>query len=201
LNLLLIIEIPLNMDYSEFSKDLLTLYQKMSEAFSGFQKKIDLPCLSGCGQCCLNPEVEASVYEMIPMAFEIIAENKFDEVLGQLNQGPTSCIIYQSHSPDGSKGQCGRYHSRPSLCREFGASGFTNKYGSPELSLCKLIKHQYPDKYKETVIDQEAPQMKEWTYQLMSLHPDLVKERYPINQALRYALEKILFWMTYQNKA
>jgi uncharacterized protein len=190
------------MNFYELEENLLSLFAEMGSTFSEFQKEMELPCLSGCGKCCLNPEVEASVYEMIPMALEIIRENRADEYLDLLEKNlENACVIYQKNSPDGSLGQCGRYKTRPTLCREFGVSGHIKKDGSTELSICKLIKAQNPDYHQKNFADKKTPVMSEWTYRLMSLHPELLKERKTINLALKEALEKVLFWMNYETQA
>jgi len=53
----------------------------MGEEFSQFQKSSGLKCLEGCGRCCANPDIEASVLEMIPLALKIHDDGKTQEWL------------------------------------------------------------------------------------------------------------------------
>lgn len=181
-----------------FANRLTDYYQEMGQAFSQYQASQHLPCLSGCGSCCLNPEVEASVYEMIPMALHFYTENRAEAFLGQLQESTAeSCALYHRDTPDGEKGHCSEYHHRPTLCREFGVSGFAKKDGTPTLSVCKKIKAAHPDEFEKANRSIDAkliPMMAEWTMKLMQLRPELIQERKPINQALREALEKVLLY-------
>lgn len=176
----------------------------MSSAFSDYQKKSDLHCLSGCGKCCTNPDIEASPLEMIPLALKILDENKLDEWLEKLeNSNQKPCILYESHSSDGSKGACGSYLERPSICRMFGVAGRLDKYQKVSLSICKLIKENYSELYKTVEKEanpQNTPLFGPWTLRLSQLDPDLIQKRMPINQALKKALEKVALYAQYQER-
>lgn len=189
------------MNIREFSQDLQNIYDEMWQSFSQYQQASGLYCLEGCGKCCNNPEVEASVLEMFPLALRILDENKLEEWLDKL-ENPTQdhCVMYRPHSPDGSKGQCGVYKERPSLCRMFGVAGFYNKYHEVTLSVCKLIREKYPDltKTRESEVSDQTPVLANWSYSLMQLDPALIQDRMPINQALKKALERVALYALYQ---
>ena len=189
------------MNIREFSQDLQKIYDQMWEAFSQYQAASGLNCLVGCGKCCNNPEVEASVLEMFPLAVRILDENKLEEWLDKL-EGPTQdhCLMYEPHSPDGSKGQCGVYKERPSLCRMFGVAGFYNKHHEVTLSVCKLIREKYPDltKIRESEVSDKTPMLITWSYRLAQIDPGLIQDRMPINLALKKALERIALYAQYQ---
>ncbi len=184
-----------------FLKDLSDLYQRMSEAFSAGQKTSGLACPSGCGQCCLTPTVEASVLEMLPMAIEFDRQGKAEEMLEKLQQEtPSTCVVYQG---DQLRGQCSMYEQRPSVCRMFAVAGAKKKDGSPTLSLCKILKAQYPERSQELLSapPQDIPQLGVWEMHLMTLHPELTRERHSISFALRKALEKVLLVRYYSNSS
>lgn len=189
------------MNIREFSFNLQKLYQEMSEVFGHYQKQTGLPCLSGCGQCCLNPEIEASDLEMIPMALKIYDEGKIDEWLSRLeNAEGLSCLAYQKLSSDGKKGQCGIYEGRPSICRMFGVSGYFNKKEEVTLSICKYIKEAFPEKSLHANSHlTDAPMLVHWTARLTTLHPDLITNKKPVNVALKNALEKVALYMQYMS--
>ena len=189
------------MNIREFSQDLQNIYDEMWQSFSQYQKASGLFCLEGCGKCCNNPEVEASVLEMFPLALRILDDNKLEEWLDKL-ENPTQdhCMMYEPHSPDGSKGQCGVYKERPSLCRMFGVAGFYNKHREVTLSVCKLIREKYPDltKTRESEVTEQTPMLAHWSYSLMQLDPALIQDRLPINEALKKALERVALYALYQ---
>ena len=189
------------MNIREFSQDLQKIYDQMWEAFSQYQAASGLNCLVGCGKCCNNPEVEASVLEMFPLALRILDENKLEEWLDKLEEpAQDHCLMYEPHSPDGSKGQCGVYKERPSLCRMFGVAGFYNKHHEVTLSVCKLIREKYPDltKVRESEVSDKTPMLITWSYRLAQIDPGLIQDRMPINLALKKALERIALYAQYQ---
>lgn len=189
------------MNIREFSQDLQKIYDQMWDAFSQYQAASGLNCLVGCGKCCNNPEVEASVLEMFPLALRILDENKLEEWLDKLEEpAQDHCLMYEPHTPDGSKGQCGVYKERPSLCRMFGVAGFYNKHQEVTLSVCKLIREKYPDltKIRESEVSDKTPMLITWSYRLAQIDPGLIQDRMPINQALKKALERIALYAQYQ---
>ena len=189
------------MNIREFSQDLQKIYDQMWDAFSQYQAASGLNCLVGCGKCCNNPEVEASVLEMFPRALRILDENKLEEWMDKLEEpAQDHCLMYEPHSPDGSKGQCGVYKERPSLCRMFGVAGFYNKHQEVTLSVCKLIREKYPDltKIRESEVSDKTPMLITWSYRLAQIDPGLIQDRMPINQALKKALERIALYAQYQ---
>ena len=173
----------------------------MSDSFSSYQSSTGWNCLPSCGKCCLNPEVDASILEMIPMAYSIYLEGKLDEWLDKLQTTKQEhCIVYEQGLKEG-EGKCGRYNDRPSLCRMFGVSGHYNKQHEISLSVCKLIKEKYKLFDQELKgSKQETPMMADWSMKLASINPQLIQDKMPINKALLGALEKVAFTLQFQDK-
>ncbi len=192
------------MNIREFSENLQNIYQEMSNCFSDYQKATGLHCLEGCGKCCHNPEVEASVLEMLPFALKMFDENKLEYWLEKLEDPAQDfCLLFESHSPDHSKGQCGDYQNRPSLCRMFGVAGHFNKYREATLSICKYIREKYPELSEERgkqATEENTPMLVTWSYRLAQLDPALIQNRYPMNQAMKMALEKVALYAQYQER-
>lgn len=187
------------MNIREFAFNLQKLYEEMGQTFSAYQQASGLSCMSGCGRCCLNPDVEASILEMLPLALRIYDEKNVDEWINRLETSEQKhCLVYQSVSE--GKGQCGFYQERPSICRMFGVAGSLDKRKEVTLSICKFLKEEYPEKVEllKTEKKADAPILMHWASRLIALHPELIKERYAINDALRRALERIEFYAQYQ---
>ena len=174
----------------ELSHEIEKIYSEMGEAFSHFQNQSNLACLPQCGACCLAPTVEASALEMLPLALHLLDEGRAQEVLESLLDPPPSCIFYKKLNDDGSKGFCGVYQKRPSLCRVFGAGARLNKAGVKELSLCKKIKEAHPAFLNQDI--SEAPLMGLWKSRVRNLSFALSIHDQAINLSLREALEKVL---------
>ncbi|PTT95965.1 YkgJ family cysteine cluster protein, partial [Pseudomonas sp. HMWF031] len=116
-------------------------------------------------------------------------------------------------------GYCGIYEYRPGICRMFGAAGYKTKSGEATLSVCKPIKQAVPEKYAAALItiqpqhldifekrlvddiaansevrvtSTKPPMIAEGRQKLAQLDYELGERLMPINDALRFVLEKTL---------
>jgi len=181
------------------------VFAELGERYARYQRDRALFCRPSCGECCLHPEVEATVLEMLPLAFELLAAGKAEEMLATLGEhSHSSCLFYVSHSPDRTQGQCSVYQQRPGVCRMFGAAGYNGREGEVLLSVCKNIRADHPKALQETLIALESdppPMIRNGKEQLRQLDYELGGINYPINQAVRLALEKVLFEQYYASFA
>ncbi len=172
----------------------------MSTAFSDYQKSTGLLCGSGCGKCCDNPNITATPFEMLPLAWDLYQRGNAEVWLEKLSsEDHPICPLAQFQTEDKMKGQCTEYKFRPSLCREFGVSGYQKKDGKKVLSVCKYIKG---DKASLLIANAEnnpdqIPLMSDWTRRLSTIHPQLLNNSKPIAESLRIALEKVLLYTQY----
>lgn len=190
------------MNIREFAFELQNIYDEMGSSFANYQKNSGLNCLEGCGKCCTNPDIEASVLEMLPLAVRLNDENKLDEWLTKLETpAKDSCLMFEPHSEDGTKGMCGAYKERPSVCRMFGVAGYFDKHHEVTLSVCKLIREKYPELTQTRISEATAentPVLVNWSYRMAEIDPALIQDRMPLNQALKLALEKVALYAQYQ---
>ena len=181
------------MNLQTFSQDLMDLYQDIGQAFSETQKRSSLSCPTGCGYCCKTPTVEATVMEMIPMAFALFEQGIAETVYERIqSENPQSCILYEDHG--GKQGKCTQYLTRPSLCRMFAVAGYYSKNHETELSVCKELKSTYPDNFPLDPSVINPALMSDWASKLMVLHPQLAHDRLPISFSLGKALEKVMLY-------
>jgi Fe-S-cluster containining protein len=186
------------MNIREFSSNLKKIYEEMSSTFSSYQKTTGWNCLSSCGRCCLNPEVEASLYEMIPMALSIYEEGRLEEWIEKLTSRTQEYCLAYVEGPVVGEGKCGRYEDRPSVCRMFAVGGLRNKKNQVTLSICRYIRDEYNiQNIPVGLSEEETPMMVNWSYKLASLDQRLIQEKMPINRALQMALEKIALYARY----
>ncbi|GAB3285740.1 YkgJ family cysteine cluster protein [Parahaliea aestuarii] len=180
------------------------VFEELESTFAGYQRRTGLNCTSGCGACCNNPEVEASPLEMLPLALDLFDRGLAENTLTSLdNYSGFSCIHFVRHSLDGSRGECGIYRQRPSLCRMFGAAGVSGKFGQPRLSVCRSIKEEQPAAHLLALTnldDDPPPRMSEGKEKVRQLDHSLGQRDFPINEALRAALEKVLLLACYSNE-
>lgn len=182
--------------YRELAKLVQSIYSESGSSFNNFQTSSGFKCIEGCGRCCLNPDVSASMLEMLPMALELIDSGMADEVYSRLSENLPSCIFYKFTSPDGLKGHCTSYLNRPSICRSFGAGVRISKTGQKDWVICKHIKQNVPE-LLESVDKNTAPIIGTFASQVASLDHTLGSKLYPINIALKLMLEKLFLLSSY----
>lgn len=189
------------MNIRDINQNLQKLYQEMEETFSGFQSSTGLSCLTGCGRCCLNPDIEATVLEMIPVALKIYDEGKILEWLERVQTDEQKICLFYIPRDQVGLGLCGSYGERPSVCRMFGVAGTFDKHRNKTLSICKYIREDKPSQTLEVIknVPSETPMIPEWTQKLTAIAPDLTRERFPLNLALKKALEKIALLSQYES--
>ena len=198
----------------ELSSQVMDVYQSLSQEFSAYQSSQLLNCVEKCGACCIKPDIEVSPLEMLPYALHLFDSGQAEQVFDELQSySGFACKQYQRLSLDGSEGYCGIYEYRPGICRMFGAAGYKTKSGEATLSVCKPIKQAVPEKYAAALISiqpawgqshdsdpmstmsissSKPPMIAEGRQGLAQLDYELGDKLMPINDALRYILEKIL---------
>ncbi|GEM_PF-80144 len=194
------------MNLAEKSQAVMILFEKLSLESKQFAEQSGLGCISGCGACCANPEVSASPLEFLPLAFDFFNKGLGDTILTLLDseEENKSCISYRAHSIDGMNGYCTNYANRGLICRLFAATARKNKYGLKELIICKKLKNEKPEQFTETSLrinsDLEVPLASKY-YQLIQEIDDPLARQYPINTAIRLALESVMRFKFYEEDA
>ena len=173
----------------------------MSSTFSSYQHSSGWTCVNACGRCCQNPDVEATMYEMIPMAQKIFEDGRLEEWIEKLELRERDfCLAFQPDQVEG-QGKCVFYDERPGVCRMFGVAGYYNKKHEVTLSVCKVIKEFHNIKEIPQGLNPETtPMIADWSYRMASLDGGLKDEKLPINDALLKALYKVALYSQYQNE-
>ena len=179
------------------------LFENLDIQISKFQAGSTLHCKFGCGKCCFKADIEATVLEFLPFAFYLYKQGKADEWYEKLKSTDSSiCLIL--NSMQGGAGLCSEYHHRGLICRLFGYSARTNKYGKHELVTCQIIKTEQSAAYEQAEVKIEAggpvPVMTDYYMQLSGIDPDLTKDFYPINLAIQKAVETVLHYYAYRSR-
>lgn len=173
------------------------IFREFDKKILCFQKKTGLDCLRGCGWCCENNDVETTVLEMMPLAWELWRRGKAASWMNKAYEAkdPGRCIFYRPKRSVPGKGRCAVHPFRPLICRAFGFSCIPDKNGSLRLVTCALIKDAHQEVYPkvEAVINKglTAVDLTDYTTRIICLNPALGIERMPINTALTKAVERL----------
>ena len=181
------------------------LFEQLDLEISEFQNKTKLHCLSGCGNCCSNPTMEASPLEFLPWAFHLFLNGKAEDTLKTLNskEKKSLCHIYTPlNIIDSNLGRCSNYKYRGLICRLFGYAASNDKYGKKRIVTCTIIKENQKDFHQDTV---EAisnglyvPMFTDYYMQLAQIDFNMGNTIAPINKALKLAIEEVLHYYAYR---
>ncbi|WP_081952598.1 MULTISPECIES: YkgJ family cysteine cluster protein [unclassified Thermotoga] len=165
----------------ELSSQVIKLYEELD----GIQK--DLPTCGGCRECCNTPSVniEATVLEFIPLAIHLLQNDSIEkwlEILENVDE-LDRCVLFDPHS---ERGGCSYHSFRPLVCRLFSGSYVLRKE-KPEVWGCKYLKPVLSS------LIESLPNCSEVYSKLLAIDFFLAQERYPINIALKKALEYVYY--------
>jgi Fe-S-cluster containining protein len=179
------------------------VFNSLEKELASFKNATDLKCLSGCGLCCHNPEINATPIEFLPFAYDLYKKGIAYEWLDNAEKESLNlCRIFRPLLKDGDVGFCGHYKFRGLICRLFAFSASKDKEGQPKLATCKTIKTNFPNEYTNAVEHIEAgrkvPIMSDYYHQIRSIDPDLGRQLLPINEAIKEALKVVLSYYAYR---
>ena len=178
-------------------------YSLLQHEMSVFQGWSGITCKSGCGKCCTKPDIEATVAEFLPLAHHIYLQNQWEEWLTKLTERQDPVCLFFNPGQAGS-GLCSQYAYRGLICRLFGFSARTNKYAQREFVSCQIIKTEKSIEYTAAAekVREGHPisVMNQHYMRLLSIDPDLGRDFYPINEAIRRAIETVLHYYAYRDQ-
>jgi Fe-S-cluster containining protein len=181
----------------DISLQVVEFYASLDKDLATFQKQANYGCITGCSKCCTSPNIEATILELLPYAFYVYKNNQAETIYDSLlsNDSPI-CSLYKPLQIEVQKGGCSDYAYRALICRLFGSSFTRDKNGESILLACKDIKSTFPD--LQVTVNKEAhdglqvPLATNYYNNLSDIDYNLSKQQYPINEAMRLALEMVL---------
>ena len=178
------------------------VFTLLDQEMSKFQGWSGLACKIGCGKCCNKADIEATVIEFIPFAHYLFLLNQSDAWLERLAAHESKfCLLFEPSR--GGSGACTQYPFRGLICRLFGFSARTNKYAQREFVSCQTIKTEQITAFTETSRKVQqgefVPVMNHYYMRLHAIDRDLARDFYPINEAIKRAIETVLHYYAYKN--
>jgi len=177
------------------------VFEELDREIAAFQSETSLHCKFGCGKCCFKADIEATALEFLPFAHYLYEQNLAFEWLDKLKENPSICLILNPVAE--TQGLCTEYQHRGLICRLFGYSARTNKYGKKELVTCQIIKTEQSEAYAKTQerVERElqVPVMSNYYMKLHAIDQQLAQDFYPINEAIKRAIETVLHYYAYRS--
>jgi len=177
------------------------VFKELDEHIDKMTSASGMKCIHLCGECCRKTDIEASPIEFIPLAASLYEAGEVDEFLTRLDRSDETgyCVLFSPEARKVGKWACSNYEKRGLICRLFGFGYRLNREGTPELVTCKLLKESCPNavakaQHSGIATPDEVPIFRNYSMQLYSIDPDLAIKLFPINQAIRIAIEKLYFY-------
>ncbi|HEU5289357.1 MAG TPA: YkgJ family cysteine cluster protein [Cyclobacteriaceae bacterium] len=182
-------------------KEVEAVFTRLDQEIASFQSWSGLHCKFGCGKCCFKPDIEATILEFLPFAYYLHKEGKAYDWLEKLKSTENEICLILNPTQSGA-GLCSEYQHRGLICRLFGYSARTNKYAERELVTCQIIKTEQAENFEKAVKGitdgKHVPMMSQYYMQLHAIDINLTRDFYPINEAIRKALETVLHYYAYR---
>lgn len=183
------------------------VFDALEKEIKLFQQESQLSCLPSCGKCCSKADIEATILEFLPFAYHLYKEQRALECLDKLeNHNSPVCVLLNPFLGQNEKGFCSVYKHRGLICRLFGFSARTDKNGNKNLVTCALIKGEQPAAYDIASAqvfsgEMRIPLMNNYAMMLYAIDAQLASNYYPINEAIRLAIETVLSYYSYRSNA
>jgi len=188
------------MDSHKIVSEVEKVFRELDEHISEMTNHSGMKCVHLCNACCRKTDIEASPIEFIPLAAWLYESGKVDEFLARLDRSDETgyCVNFSPDAWKSGNWGCQNYEKRGLICRLFGFGYRLNREGTPELVTCKILKESCPEavataRQKGIETPDEVPLFMNYSMQLYSIDPDLAIQHFPINTAIRMAIEKLYF--------
>ncbi len=179
-----------------------SIYEDIDRQIAEFTRDTGFHCPDGCGRCCDTMVVEATILECFPVAYQLFLENRADIVMDDIERRLAAdnpvCIFYNPDPRLPGNGRCSMYSTRPLVCRLFGFSSRRTRTDDKGFIYCKF-QNAADDRVMRNRVDnfikeeRELPVMQDVFMRISSIKPSDGIEFFPINIAIKKAIES-LWW-------
>jgi uncharacterized protein len=175
------------------------VFKELQRKAKLLKKGLKISCPDGCGYCCCNEDIYASVAEFLPLAYSVLSDKNRKSFLEILNKSEDQglCVFFEQHDNDKRKARCLIYDDRGLICRLFGYAYIFDKYGKKAFSTCGTIKEIYPgivEKANEHAESSKTvPVIIQYYQKIFDLFPEYGADLYPVNKAMKFAIDKVSY--------
>jgi len=196
--LLLISGLPFDDLYNK-ANEIQEILDSVEKIIRNVQLETGLRCPPSCRECCKTSgdSIQVTVTEFLPLSLRLWNEGKATHLLERLDSvyDNDECILFESSSAVSEEGGCTEYASRPLLCRLFGFSGIINRSGQVIPVVCRYMKIHCPQSV-EILLGKlsdglKIPVFADYSSQIRGVDPYMGANTFPVNLALRRALEYV----------
>ncbi len=182
------------------------LFKTLEIDIQKLKEQTGVHCISGCILCCTTPKIEATSIEFYPLAYHLCKKGLAESYLSQISQqnDSTLCPMLNTLTVQDIRSGCMHYEQRGLICRIFPYNYYTNKYGVRSIAAFKPIKIEQPAmilKANEILKDKPiGPKASNYYQRLQFIDYYEAEKTYPIGEAIRIAIEKVITYFHYTGK-
>lgn len=178
-------------------------FRNLEKEVTAFQHVTGLSCLARCGKCCQRPDISATTLEFLPLAYHLFKTGNAENWYHKLTDEPGNlCPVFIPLLKEGEQGFCSAYPYRGLICRLFGYSATTDKWGRANLVTCRPLKEEKTELVQQAQSHIESggnvPLMRNYQLRLMGIDPELSRNQLPIQEAIRQALIVVLRYYAFR---
>lgn len=183
-----------------------SVFNSLQKETFRYAEKSGMQCPIGCSKCCLKEDIEATPLEFLPFAYSLYKQNQLFNFLDKTDNMPEDgrCILYNPMQTLLEPGGCSHYLYRGLICRLFGFSAFINKAGEKQIVTCATMKDLDRSRFDEVSdlvqTKLSIPVMRDYYLKLYSIDNNLTMKHYPINTAIKKAVEYVAGYYIYRTK-
>lgn len=183
------------------------VFNKLNKFINRVKEKTGLECIYNCVECCFKNNVEATILEFLPLAYDLYINKKAEQTLEMIAHGTVNkpCVFLNTIASPTEKKGCSVYEKRGLICRLFGFSAMRNKSGDLIFLTCKIIKENFKSEFEKAQkllkTSKTIPVMRDYYMMLYNVDLNLASKYYPINEAVKRAIECILFYYQFRGKS
>lgn len=187
--------------YEEVVRKVLDIFAEIDERTEALRAATGLSCPEGCGRCCEQQDLEVTVLEFMPLAVHLWKTGMAESWLEKIEKKQDNvCVFYEPDPAVKGNGRCSVYAFRGMICRLFGYFAVRDKNSVPRFAACRVMKERCPEKVEnvQKLISSgfDVPLAGMFSYRVMSLDPYFGARFYPVNRAIRTAIEKMGYLMS-----
>ncbi|MFY0686234.1 MAG: YkgJ family cysteine cluster protein [Cyclobacteriaceae bacterium] len=186
-------------------KQVQRLFDRLEIETENVKHATGMHCLTGCGNCCMKPDIEASVLEFLPFAFDLFLKRQTELFKIRLEDSGSICLLFNplsvASNTDYQQGKCGEYANRGLICRLFGYATIRDKNGQNVLSTCKWIKTTQLEEVaiaQSLIVKKQVPGFLNYYQRLVQIDFKLSQELLPINEAIGRAIAEVEHYYLYR---
>ena len=179
------------------------IFHTLEKEIAEFKSESGLKCHENCSLCCNKSNIQANSLEFLPLAYYLYKTNQAFSVLEKLEEEKVSslCMLY---NPFNKEGACTNYDYRGLVRRLFGFSATLDKNENKTLVSCRIIKTDQKTIFQQTQVNinknLHVPLISKYYMKLYAIDLKLASSYYPINEAIKKAIETVLFHFSFRHK-